>query len=80
MNKIDDNSDFEKLRSNISFYYECKNKTDANVDDYLFGDVFLNENGTSCGSLEEFPETLFDIPKILRSSAAEEYYDLGVIR
>jgi solute carrier family 6 amino acid transporter-like protein 5/7/9/14 len=80
LNTIDDNSDFEKLRKNISFYYECKNKTDAKEEDYLFGDVFLDENGISCGSLEDFPKTLFDIPKILRSSAAEEYYDLGVIR
>jgi len=76
---LTEESDWEAIRDNIKFYYNCtKEEYKENKTEVYF-------NSTTCGTLDKFPKNdngdyqLFDIPRPLRKTAAGEYLSKNVL-
>merc|ERR1712223_367161 len=64
----------DEVQNNITYFYGGCTKENDDTE-YVFIDV----NGT-CGTVEEFPtDSLFDIPRPLRKTAADEYLKKEVL-
>jgi len=76
---LTEESDWEAIRDNIKFYYNCTK------EEYIENEKEVYYNHSHCGTLENFTKNdngdyqLFDIPRPLRKTAAGEYLSKNVL-